>query len=101
MPATGTPIWAPVPVPPVTLFCRMRVTSYATPSLNARVRSGANTSSVPSGLTILEIARGCTRKPPFESGAYAVAMSSGVTSPAPRPIEATSGSLRSFETPMS
>ena len=34
---------------------------------------------------------GFTRKPPLASGAYAVAMSSGVTSPAPRPMEGTTG----------
>ncbi len=69
LPATGTPIWALPPVPPVTLSCRILVTSYATPSEKISSRSGANASTVPSGFTILRIASGVTRKPPFESGA--------------------------------
>ena len=69
LPATAPPMLAAVPVPPVTLLRRMRVTSYATPSGNTRVRFGVARSPLGMPLPRSVIATGFTRYPPLASGA--------------------------------
>src|SRR6476659_2839306 len=93
LPTKVPPNYAPTPVPPVMFFSRMPTTSAATQSGTARLRCGtpqpASLSTLPPGRITLRIAIGFESTPPAARVEYTDAMSIGVTTREPRPIDGT------------